>query len=419
MKILKLRSENVKKVRLIEVRPDPKDPLVIVRGFNGEGKSSLIDSIKYAWAGKASHPPKVVRTGESAACVEIETEDLIVTRRWTVGAEATTTELEVRAKDGTKLPSAQKVLDKLCDELAFRALEFADCKKAEQLDLLKKLVGVDTGPLDQRRKVIFEQRTLVNRDLAAAEARLKEMPTTKPAPMVDTAALLKEQDEANRLQKACAEAVSERQAALRRMDDASEAVKVGEQALQQARNRLDLARKRATDADNIADAAEEAAEGTPATLQRVRAGLTEAQANAAANARWTEREKISADVERLGADTKDKTAAIEKIDADKLAMVAGAKFPIDGLGFGDDGVIYKNLPFEQASHAEQLRVSVAIGAARNPKFRVMTLEGSRLDSRSLVLLRQLAIERDLQVWLEAPGEDGPATVVIVDGEVRP
>jgi chromosome segregation ATPase len=410
--------ENVKKVRTVEIRPDPNDPLVIVRGDNGAAKSSILDSIKYAFAGKASHPPKVVREGERAACVEVETEELTVTRRWTVGAEATTTEVEVRAKDGTKLPSAQKVLDKLYDELAFECLEFATRKKMEQLELLRKMVGVDTSQFDQQRKALFDQRTLVNRDLAAAEARLKAMPTTKPPPAADTAALLSEQDEATRLQKACADAVNARQAALRRMDDASEAVKVGEQALQQARNRLDIARKHATDADNVADAAEEAAEASSATLQRVRAALTDAQANAAANARWVEREKIAADVDRLGADTKTKTTAIEKIDADKHAMVAGATFPIAGLGFGEDGVLYNGLPFEQASQAEQLRVSVAVGAARKPKLRVMTVkEGSRLDSKSLALLRQLAIEMEVQVWLEAVGEDGPATVVIRDGAV--
>lgn len=416
MKITRLTVENVKRLVAAHVEPG-EEPLVIVRGNNGAGKSSLIDAIKYALAGKSSHPPKVVRDGERHACVEVETEELLVTRRWTAGAEATTTEVEVRAKDGTKMPSPQKVLDRLYDELAFEALEFVGMKPKDQLELLKKLVpGADTALLDTRRKQIFDARTLVHRDLDSAAARLKALPSEKPPAPVDTAALLKERGELTNAQQWERQTKAERDAAMRRVADCQEAVRVAEQALAQAKKRLETARSQAAEADNVADEAEEKAVGSAARLGTLDAMLKSAADIATANARWTEREKLDAELKRLEADHAEKTGAIEAIDKQKVDMLAGARFPVDGLAFGFDGVLYKGLPFEQASQAEQLRVSVAIGAARNPKLRVMTVrEGSRLDKNGLVLLAQLAKERDLQVWLECVNEDGPATIVIRDG----
>jgi len=423
VKITKLVAENVKRLHRVEI--EPSGELVIVRGENGAGKSSILDAIKYAMAGKSSHPPKVIREGERQAVIELTTEDFVVTRRWVAGAEATTTEVEVRATDGTKLPSPQKVLDKLFDELAFDALEFATMKPGEQLELLKKLVGVDTTILDRERDKTFAARTMVKRDLDAVEARLKAMPTDKPPPAVDVGALQVEQRKARDLLSEAKEArENELAATARRVEDRRGEVRTAELALEQAKARLQESIKAAAAADNRADDAEEKAQGAVERVAELDKQIAAASASATANAKWAERTRLSAEVEMLSKDHASKTKAIDAIDEQKTAMIAAAKFPIDGLGFGEDGVVYRGpnsqtaLPFEQASQAEQLRVSVAIGAARKPKFRVMTVrEGSRLDRKGLKLLGELAKERDIQVWLEAVGEDGPAAVVIVDGVV--
>lgn len=421
MKIIKLRAENVKRLVAIEISPDPGEALVIVRGNNAAGKSSVLESIKYAFAGRASHPPKVIRDGEKHACVEVETEDLIVVRKWKEGAEETTTEVEVRAKDGTKIPSPQKVLDKLFDALAFDALEFVTLKPKEQLELLKKLVpGADTTKLDADRKAAYDARTLIGRDLDSAQARLKAMPTQKPEPAPDPADLRRQSDALRLLVQKQREATTNSDAAMRRVNDMKDHVAAAEAAVVAARKRLEAAMQEAARADNAVDAADDAAAGAPEKMEALAKEIDAAGVLATANARWAEREKLAARVDELKADHDAKDAAIFKIDAEKSRILAEASFPVDGLGFGPEGVSYKGLPFEQASQAEQLRVSVAIGAARNPKLRVMTVrEGSRLDRHGLKLLAELAKERDVQVWLEAVGEDGPASVVIVDGVVRP
>jgi hypothetical protein len=63
---------------------------------------------------------------------------------------------------------------------------------------------------------------------------------------------------------------------------------------------------------------------------------------------------------------------IAALDAQKESLLTSAKFPVDGLGISDDGVTFNGVPFVQASTAEQLRVSVAIGLALHPKLEYVT-----------------------------------------------
>ena len=111
------------------------------------------------------------------------------------------------------------------------------------------------------------------------------------------------------------------------------------------------------------------------------------------------------------------TDDLGEIDKDKADQLAAANFPIEGLSFDETGVRYQGLPFDQASSAEQLRVSVAMGIATNPKLRVMLVrEGSLLDSESLALLRDLAEEHDTQIFLERVGTGEEMQVIIEDGQ---
>ena len=51
----------------------------------------------------------------------------------------------------------------------------------------------------------------------------------------------------------------------------------------------------------------------------------------------------------------DLTEQINALDQRKTNALAGATFPVDGLGFDADGVTYQGVPLAQASSAEQIR----------------------------------------------------------------
>ena len=121
------------------------------------------------------------------------------------------------------------------------------------------------------------------------------------------------------------------------------------------------------------------------------------------------------DIERRA---RELTEAIDARDKVKADAIAKAKMPVPGLGFGQGIVTFNGIPFDQASTAEQLRVSVAIAMAANPKLRVLRIkEGSMLDQDGLALIAEMAATHDYQVWLEVVSSSGKVGITIDDGSV--
>ena len=113
------------------------------------------------------------------------------------------------------------------------------------------------------------------------------------------------------------------------------------------------------------------------------------------------------------------TAQIEAVDQQKAEAIAAARMPVQGLGFDAAGVVTLNgLPLDQASAAERLRVSVAIGLAMNPRLRVLLIrDASLLDRESMRVVAGMAREAGAQLWVERVEVDEQTTVLIEDGQV--
>lgn len=134
-------------------------------------------------------------------------------------------------------------------------------------------------------------------------------------------------------------------------------------------------------------------------------------------ARWAESDKH---IEALQAEVSQRTERLEQIAAERQARIAAVKYPIDGLGFNDDGLLtFGGLPLEQASQAEQIRVSMAIGLAQKPELRVVLLrDASLLDAKSLAIVYAEAERLKAQIWVERCDVGGvEGEVIIEDGEV--
>ena len=177
MRILKLESENIKRLQAVEITPQGN--VITVGGDNAQGKSSLLDSIAYALGGKRAVCDKPVREGQDKAKIVAELDDLIVSRTFTQAGGGT---LTVSNKDGAKFSSPQKILDKLTGKLTFDPLEFTRMESKQQAETLKSLVGLDFSEQDQKRKELYDQRTQVNRDIKKAQGNLETMPAHDDAP---------------------------------------------------------------------------------------------------------------------------------------------------------------------------------------------------------------------------------------------
>ena len=79
---------------------------------------------------------------------------------------------------------------------------------------------------------------------------------------------------------------------------------------------------------------------------------------------------------------------------------------------------FRSIPFSQASEAEKIKASMAIGLALNPQLRVLLIrDGSLLDSDSLKTIGEMAANADAQIWIERVGDGDEVSVVIEDGAV--
>ena len=266
MTIIKLEASNVKRLRAVTITP--QGSAVLIGGRNAQGKSSVLDAIAYALAGKDAIPTEPIRRGEKSASIVLETQEIVVTRKFT--AKGST--LEVTNKDGMVFPSPQAVLDKLCSKVAFDPLAFVRLGESvagrrEQLRQLRDLVGVDTSKLDAERATVFAKRTEVNRQVAAQHAVFSALPSTGPAP-VDVKGLLGQMQDmeaknaqADQLLRAAEEAERKAMSGEARLRQAVEAVKRIEAELAKAKKRIKpkyrrrptVRRRKRTAKDFIAD----------------------------------------------------------------------------------------------------------------------------------------------------------------------
>lgn len=432
MKILRLTSKNVKRLRAVEIAPDGN--VVVIGGRNAQGKTSVLDSILYALGGKEVACREPVRRGAERAEVRCDLGDLIVTRTFTATGGGN---LTVENKEGERLGSPQRKLDDLVGRLSFDPLAFSRMDSKSQAETLRSLVGLDFATLDGQRAALFEARTEVNREGKALRARFDAIPAVEPdtpETEVSSAEVLKELDAAQALNAIHA---TERQY----VADAENGLKNAETALRVATSQADqtreeiarlqrrLAQEEAAtarakkDCDDARYTTEESRRKA-ATLVDIDLAPIKARLASNDDTNRKVREKraratLEKDLEDKRAESAALTAEIEAIDARKQEAVASAKFPVEGLGFdfADGGVTFGGLPFDQASSAEQLRVSVAIGLALNPTLRVLLIrDGSLLDEFSLAMIAEMAEKHDGQLWIEQVSADG-ATVVIEDGSV--
>jgi energy-coupling factor transporter ATP-binding protein EcfA2 len=426
MKIVKLQAENIKRLKAVEVEPDPSNPIVVIRGDNGQGKSSLIDSIAMALGGRRLEPPKVVREGAEEAFVVLELDDLVIERRWESDGKSV---LEVRDRDGVKQRSPQALLDSLVGRLTFDPLAFLQLDADKTAEAVRKVAGLDFTDLDQQHQQAYDERTAVNREKERAKARLEALPrVAKVVEGIDVNALLKEQDRLlgiertnNALGEKARAAQAEVEAVKREYLLTKERIKALEQDLANAKlhaGALEEKGKKAREAAETSQKAFDAAEDPDLDLVNVRAKLQEAQAQNEAARKNAERDDLARTLKAREDESDALTEKIDAVRAERERRIAAAKFPVPGLTFLNGALYFNGVPFAQASQAERLRVAVAMGLATNPKVRVLLVrDGSLLDNKSMRLLAELAKEAQAQVWLEVVGKAG-AGIVIEDGTVE-
>lgn len=401
MSIVKLTSTNFKRIKAVEISPDKDGNLVIISGKNGQGKSSVLDSITAALGGTSTKTtPKPIRDGETKAEIVLETEELVVTRKFTPSGST----LTVKSPDGAVYPKGQAKLDELVGKLSLDPLAFTQLDEKKQLAQLLDLVDLpfNVAELDAERKAIFDQRAEIGRQGKA----IGDVTVDANLPADETSA------------SQIIGAIRTAQEQTAKIGDAEQGVAFAKNKVEEITAQIaELTRHLEQWSEAVIQNQEQlAAMAQPAdvsTLEEQLAGVEETNAmirsNNAAKEQEARKKELRASYESL-------TEQINAIDKRKADGLAAATFPVDGLGFDSDGVTYQGVPFKQASTAEQIRVSLGMAMALSPKLKIVRIaDGSMLDSDNLKLIEEMATEKGFQVWLEIV--EGGQGFEIVDGEL--
>jgi len=406
MVINELIIQDILKIRAVRITPTGN--VVKISGKNSAGKSSVLSGIELVLRGPTSFPEKPIRDGCDQGAGQIDLGDIVVTRH------VNPHKLVVKYKGSDEaIKRPQQFLDSLLNRYTCDPLKLLNLPAAEKMEEIKRILGLDFAELDKEYDTIYENRRDLKRDAKALESLTKGYNVDSPVNQIDDSELLEKHSNAREVNTANAKLRFELETERTKVKSLNEDAAKLEEQLRAINDEID----RRTEsgkvlAETVASLVDVDDAALFAEIQRVQKHNSEASKNK--------------DVVGLVAELNDNVTAIEKAEVRmaeikeyKINAMKDAKFSVDGLSIEENSLFYNDVPLDQASQSEKIKVCLALSVAGNPEIKVVLIrQASLLDNDSMEIIAREAEEKELQVWLEIVGEDDELSFVIEDGEVK-
>lgn len=418
MKIIELRTQNIKNLKAVEIKPD--GTTVILTGKNGAGKSAVLDSIFATLSGTRLEDP--IRHGEERAETVINLGKINVKKVWTSKGER----LEVYSvnEDGKKsvYSSPQQLLDELIGEISFDPLAFSKMKQKDQLNLLRNLVGLNFDDLDKKQQEVFQTRTVINAKEKEILAQIKNIPAPDTNTPNEEISFRDELEKINQLREKSIAYLN----AIHFREKTQEQIERRDKKINELKSQIKQIQAEIQNLEDENNHDNRALNNNVLPLKVTDEQVLQAEdklkeiENINVSVRSKKRyEVLIKDGEKCRQEADGLSQHLKRIEQDKITRVANAKFPVDELSVSDDAVVYQGNVFSRLSTGQQIRVSTTIAMALNPKLRVILIrEGSLLDKDGLKEIIKIAEEKDYQVWIEICDESGKVGIFIEDGMIK-
>lgn len=399
MKINKLEIENVKRIKAVKIEPTANG-LTVIGGKNGQGKTSVLDSIAWALGGEAFRPSEATRAGSMIPPnLRITMSNGLVVER-----KGKNSSLKVTDPSGQK--AGQQLLDSFVEKLAINLPKFMESSGKEKASTLLQIIGVEDKltELEGKEKELYNERLTVGRIADQKEKFAKEQPYFPDAPKEPVSAmdLIKQQQEIlarngeNQRKRDNFSSIQNNVNTLR------EAIETEEIKLRELKEKYEhefqsllIAKK---SSENLQDESTAELEASISNIEeinrKVRANL--------------DKDKAEDDAQDYRRQYTRLSEQIESIRNDKTKLLDSAELPLPELSVKDGELIYKGQKWDNMSGSERLKVSTAIIRKLNPECGFVLLD--KLEQMDIDTLQEFG------KWLEQEGLQAIATRVSTGGE---
>lgn len=400
IKINKLEIENVKRVKAVSLEPT-QNGLTVIGGRNGQGKTSILDSIAWALGGNKYKPSQPHREGS----VLPPNLQISLSNGLEIKRDGKNSDLKVIDPSGQK--AGQKLLDSFVEEFALNLPKFMESSNADKARTLLQIIGVGDklAEFEKKEQELYNERLVIGRVADQKKKFAAEMTYFQEAPkeLISVSELIQEQqailakNAENERLRGERDSLKQRQVQL----DSEIARLIEEKA--KVDQQLEIAEKDALDLhDESTEQLEYSISNTEEINRKVRANLDKDKAEQDAQ---IEKEKYD-----------NLSAQIDRIRLDKNQLLEDADLPLPGLSVAEGELLYKGQRWDNMSGAEQLKVSTAIVRKLNPECGFILID--KLEQMDLDTLKEFAqwLEQEqLQAIATRVSTGDECSIIISDG----
>ncbi len=433
--IKKLEIQNVKGIRHIAIHAMPVNEIA---GHNGAGKSTILDSIAFALAGRDFVDREALRAGEDHGFIAIDTDDLRIERHFDKDDQKG--KLIVKTNGKNKL--TQSNIDTMINTATFDPLAFARASGKEKIELAKKILTdeqrSDLSNFEIAIAKTEEDRLFKGREIKSIGEPIE--PTEEETQVEDSAEmhnlladllsadsnheknLLKLQAEIESLQESIKRAERSIQEESKKIEARISQIDALMAQNEESKLSIDSSKKdiaslfeKIKSASEHLDSAKNSKPDNSNRIAEVKQAISNRDLAIEIKRKWNDFRAKTAEIKAKKNDYDHLTIRINELREKRSKIIAEAL----GEGFDFDfetSTIRKNgMIFDQLSQAEKILASCQILFKTNPKIRVVCVrDGSLLDSRSTADLVAICKESGFQLWIETVGSGNSEDAIVIE-----
>lgn len=399
VKINSLEIENLKRIKAVALTPS-ESGLTVIGGKNGQGKTSVLDSIAWALGGDKFRPSEPQREG---SCIPPNL-SMKLSNGLVVQRKGKNSDLKVTDPQGNK--SGQQLLNTFIDQLALNLPKFMQSTSKEKAQILLRIIGVGDKlyELENEEQQLYNKRLAIGQIADQKKKYAKEMtdyPDT-PKDLISVSDLIKKQQDIlarngeNQRKRENLQTFSvDVNKLTQQVEDAKAYLQKLEQDLATATENLNIAQK---SAENLQDESTAELENNIANIEainvKVRANLDKMKAEEEAKGYTSQYDGL--------------TTQIDDVRQEKIDLLKNADLPLEGLSVENGELTYNGFKWDNMSGSERLKVSTAIVRKLNPECGFVLLDKlEQMDEDTL---------KEFGAWLEKEGLQAIATRVSTGDE---